>query len=115
MASRAQARGGNHRSASHSEMACRPVSVVAPKKSHRKVGRARSLQPGTFPYFCLLHDDLGSYWGSETQSTAGWTQWANPGHKFLLEVSEEGRFGLVTGKNQIGAVMRLFKKLFKGG
>ena len=36
-------------------------------------------------------------------------------HKFLLEVFEKVLFGLITSKNQVGVVMRLFKEAFKGG
>jgi|SRR5271166_2109662 len=36
-------------------------------------------------------------------------------HKFLFEVFEEVLFGLITGKNQVGVIMRLFKEAFKGG
>src|ERR1700737_686451 len=36
-------------------------------------------------------------------------------HKFLLEVFEKVLFGLMTSKNQVGVVMCLFKKAFKGG
>jgi len=31
-------------------------------------------------------------------------------HKFLFEVFEEVLFGLITGKNQVGVIMRLFKE-----
>jgi hypothetical protein len=34
-------------------------------------------------------------------------------HKLLLEVFEEVLFGLITSKNQVGVVMRLFKEAFK--
>jgi hypothetical protein len=36
-------------------------------------------------------------------------------HKFLLEVFEEVLFGLITSKNQVGVIVRLFKEALKGG